>query len=61
MYPERDKFIAKFLADISKLVIGAGIVAKTFSHDQLRLTGVILTLISSALLFIISLTIYPKE
>ena len=61
MHPERYKHLAKYLADISKLIIGAGVVVRFFSVDAIKWPNLILGLLGGVILFIISLFMVPKE
>ena len=61
MHPERYKHLAKYLADISKLTIGAGVIMRIFSPERIDWLNLTFSLLGGTMVFIISLFIVPKE
>ncbi len=61
MTSERERFVAKYLADISKLIAGAGVIVKAFSPESIEWSQLTLALICAVGIFIIAVRLHPKE
>lgn len=55
------EYLSKYFADVSKLVIGIGVVTKTFSPDKVHMPSFIFALLFGTTLLTIGLVLQPKE
>lgn len=58
--PKRREFVARYLADISKLVFAAGVVKQLF-EKEFQLAGLLIGLGSSSVVFWIAYLFNPKD
>lgn len=58
---KRREALGKFINNFVLLYVGAGFVAKIFSHEELHPLKMFFTLLTALLLLIIGLHLHPKE
>ena len=55
------KYLSKYFSDVSKLIVGVGVVSKYFSTEKMDFAQFNLALLFGTLMFISGLILQPEE